>query len=69
MSQKLYQSLPETLSIREVKVEVSQKGFRCRHLRLVTTLLDAAGLSPGRNWRWRFAAAGMRNWICVRSST
>jgi len=40
MSQELYESLPQTLSLREVTVEVSQKGFRCRHLRLVTTLLD-----------------------------
>jgi len=40
MSKRLYQSLPQTLSIREVKVEVSQKGFRCRHLLLITTLLD-----------------------------
>jgi hypothetical protein len=40
MSQKRYRSLPETLRLREVSVEVSQKGFRCRHLLLVTTLLD-----------------------------
>ena len=41
MSQRLYQSLPEVLSIRELRVEVRQKGFRCRHLLLSTTLLDA----------------------------
>jgi hypothetical protein len=40
MSRKLYLALPETLTVREVKVEVSQKGFRRRHLLLVTTLLD-----------------------------
>ncbi|MBM4025226.1 MAG: IS4 family transposase [Planctomycetes bacterium] len=40
MSRKLYRSLPDTLRVREVCVEVSQKGFRCRRLRLVTTLLD-----------------------------
>ncbi len=40
MRQKFYQSLPETLRLREVRVEVSQKGFRCRHLLLVTTLLE-----------------------------
>ena len=40
MSKELYHSLPDTLSIRETRVEVSQKGFRCRHLQLVTTLLD-----------------------------
>lgn len=41
MSQSLYRSLPDTLSIREVRVSVSQKGFRRRELQLVTTLLDA----------------------------
>jgi hypothetical protein len=40
MSRKLYRMLPETLNIREVRVEVSQKGFRCHHLLLVTTLVD-----------------------------
>ena len=41
LSRKLYDRLPETLTIREVRVGVSQKGFRCRHLLLVTTLRDA----------------------------
>jgi hypothetical protein len=41
MNQRLYDRLPDTLRVRETKVEVSQKGFRCRHLLLVTTLLDA----------------------------
>lgn len=41
MSKRLYGSLPETLTIREMKVEVRQKGFRCRHLLVTTTLLDA----------------------------
>jgi hypothetical protein len=41
MSRRLYESLPETLSIRELKVQVHQKGFRCRHLLVTTTLLDA----------------------------
>ena len=41
MSKRLYQSLPDTLRLREVRVTVSQKGFRCRHLLLVTTLLDS----------------------------
>ena len=41
MSKRLYQRLPETLSIRELKVEIRQKGFRSQHLLLTTTLLDA----------------------------
>jgi hypothetical protein len=40
MSKRLYESLPETLTVREMKVEVRQKGFRCRHLLVTTTLLD-----------------------------
>jgi hypothetical protein len=46
MSKKLYQSLPQTLSLREVRVEVSVKGFRCRPLLLVTTLLDRQVYPP-----------------------
>lgn len=41
MSKRFYQSLPEMLSIREMKVQVHQKGFRCRHLLVTTTLLDS----------------------------
>ena len=41
MSRKRYDRLPETLPLRETQVEVTQKGFRCRSLRLVTTLRDA----------------------------
>ena len=41
MSKRLYESLPQTLSIREMKVEVRQRGFRCRHVLVTTTLLDA----------------------------
>jgi len=41
MSERLYRSIPEKISIRELKVEVRQKGFRCRQLHLVTTLLEA----------------------------
>jgi hypothetical protein len=41
LSQRLYHRLPETLSIREVKVPVLQKGFRRCELLLATTLLDA----------------------------
>ena len=41
MSHQLYASLPDNLSIRQLKVEICQKGFRCRHLHIVTTLLDS----------------------------
>lgn len=41
MSKQLYKRLPETLSIRELKVEIRQKGFRSQQLLLTTTLVDA----------------------------
>ena len=41
MSKRLYRHLPDTLSIRELKVEIHQKGFRTDHLLLNTTFLDA----------------------------
>jgi hypothetical protein len=41
MKRRLYESLPGRLSIRQLRVEVHQKGFRCRHLLVNTTLLDS----------------------------
>ncbi len=57
MNRTLYNRLPETLRLRETRVEVTQKGFRCRHLRLVTTLRDAqlysrAELAMAFRCRW-----------------
>jgi hypothetical protein len=57
MSRKLYHRLPDTLPLRETQVEVTQKGFRCRHLRLVTTLRDAhvyprQELATAFRYRW-----------------
>lgn len=40
MSQEQYDRLPESLTLREVRVHVQQKGFRTRELVVVTTLLD-----------------------------
>ncbi len=47
MSLEVYESLPETLTLREVRVRVEQKGFRTKSLLLVTTLLDPEQ-SPAR---------------------
>jgi len=41
MSPEEYAALPETLTLREVRVRVTQKGFRTKVLVVVTTLLDA----------------------------
>jgi len=35
-----WEALPERLSIRQIKVEVTQKGFRSTHFYIATTLLD-----------------------------
>jgi putative transposase len=41
MSPEQYAALPESLTLREVRVLVEQKGFRTREVIVVTTLLDA----------------------------
>src|SRR5487761_324834 len=41
MSKEQYAALPDSLTVREVRVRVEQKGFRTRELIVVTTLLDA----------------------------
>lgn len=40
MSKEQYTALPDTLTMREVRVRVPQKGFRTKELVVVTTLLD-----------------------------
>ena len=40
MSAELYEALPAELTLREVRVQVKQRGFRTRALVIVTTLLD-----------------------------
>ena len=41
MTHTVYASLPGELTLREVRVHVTQKGFRTKELVVVTTLLDA----------------------------
>jgi Transposase DDE domain len=41
MDRRTFNQMPETLTVREVRVVVAQRGFRVRKLVLVTTLLDA----------------------------
>jgi len=43
MSCEVYEALPEFLMLREVRVQVKQRGFRTRSLVVVTTLLSPAG--------------------------
>lgn len=41
MSKEQYDTLPVSMTVREVRVRVEQKGFRTQELIVVTTLLDA----------------------------
>jgi hypothetical protein len=41
MNRKTYKALPATLELREVRISITQPGFRTESLVLVTTLLDA----------------------------
>jgi hypothetical protein len=46
MSAEQYATLPDQLTLREVRIRVPQKGFRTRSLVVVTTLLDAEEYPP-----------------------
>lgn len=41
MSKEQFVALPESLIVREVRYRITQPGFRCEEMTLVTTLLDA----------------------------
>jgi len=41
VDREMYDTLPESLTIREVRVRVAQPGFRTETLIVATTLLDA----------------------------
>ena len=41
MDEQTYSTIPETLTVRELKVHVNVKGFRVKELIVVTTLTDA----------------------------
>jgi hypothetical protein len=46
MSAERYATLPDELTLREVRIRVAHKGFRTRSLVVVTTLLDAEQYPP-----------------------
>ena len=65
MSPKEYAALPDELTLREVRIEVKQRGFRTKSLVVVTTLLDAQEY-PARE----IADLYRRRWqaeLCLRS--
>jgi hypothetical protein len=58
MTREAFAALPASLTVRELRYEVSQRGFRTRRVTLVTTLLDptrypAADLAQLYFDRWR----------------
>ena len=58
MTAEQYEALPETLTVRELRYQVGQPGFRTREVTLVTTLIDAAAypleaLAELYGTRWR----------------
>ena len=57
LSEEEWAQLPEKITVRVVRVRVSQKGFRTRELTLVTTLLDPQ-LYPAEE----IAQAYVRRW-------
>ena len=59
MSAEQYAALPESLTLREVRVLVQQRGFRSREVLVVTTLLDDEAYSAdalGQLYRRRWQA-------------
>ena len=46
MSEEQYATLPDELTLREVRIHVKQKGFRTKSLVVVTTLVDAKEYPP-----------------------
>ena len=49
MSAEQYATLPDELTLREVRIRVAQKGFRTRSLVVVTTLAGRRAISARRN--------------------
>ncbi len=60
MNKEEFEALPATLQVREVRFSVEQPGWRTKSVTVVTTLLDAPGLSQGQTSRtlWAPVASG-----------
>jgi len=69
MSSEQYAALPDSLTLREIRVLVEQRGFRSREVLVVTTLLDAEqytadALAQLYRRRWQ-AELNLRSLKCV----
>ena len=61
-----FAAIPETLTVREVCLRLSRKGFREKFVIVVTTLLDAERYTAEQltqlyGWRWRAAEVNLRH--------
>lgn len=59
MSREEYDAMPDSLTLREVRVRVTQKSFRTREILVVTSLLDAVKYPAeeiAKLYRWRWQA-------------
>ena len=61
-----FAAIPETLTVREVCLRLSRKGFREKFVIVVTTLLDAERYTAEQltqlyGWRWRAAEVDLRH--------
>ena len=66
MSADEFAAIPDTLSVREVCLRLSRKGFRDQFVIVVTTLLDAErytaeDLTALYGWRWQAAEINLRH--------
>ena len=73
MDQATYETIPETLELREIRYSVVQPGRRTKTITIATTLTDAEVYSPQEiaelyGFRWPIEVY-RRNWTSVRSSS
>lgn len=67
MIRRLYESPPETLSIRQLRVEVRQKGFRYRHLFVNTIPFWRMPLTTSRVFRSLLSRQSYALSCCMRA--
>jgi DDE family transposase len=64
LPKKLWVHLPQTMTVRLVRIRIALKGFRVKEITLVTTLLDASGYPKSQ-----ILAAYLRRWrleMCLK---
>ena len=62
VDRRMYNALPDSITIREVRFRVEQPGFRTRSIVVVTTLLDPEQASR-KTWRCSIGRGGTTSLI------